>query len=113
MSQGAEEKRIYPRVEYKVPVRCQVRGAQEALNTLADNISAGGLRFTDYHYLAPNTYLNLEVGVLSRFFNAVGKIAWTQHLPHTNQYRMGVSFQEIDLRSREYLQDFVSLHHAE
>lgn len=105
-----EEHRKFPRVDYKVPVRYQLRGTRVHSTTLTDNISEGGIRFTNYGFIAPNTYLNLEMGVLMRFFNSIGKVAWAQQVPHTNQYHIGIAFEELEYNTKVYLSDFIQLH---
>lgn len=107
-----ENKRRFPRIHIQSQLRYQVRGSPEISNTVADNISVGGLSFIGNSFIAPLTNLNLEVDVLSRILNITGKVAWASPLPHSDRYRLGVEFVEFDEMQERYLSDYIDLHMA-
>jgi Tfp pilus assembly protein PilZ len=51
----------------------------------------------------------LEINLLSRILNLVGRVAWCTPVAHSDNNRVGVEFIEIDQRQRNYLKDFLSL----
>lgn len=108
-----EEKRCFPRIEFRAPLRYQVRGRPESKNTLIENISAGGLSFLSETFMPRETRLMLEFGVLSRVLRPIGRIAWTSPVGHSDQNRLGVEFIELESQERNYLQDYVKLRRDE
>ena len=101
--------RCFPRVELRTPISYQIRGEPHINNTICDNISMGGLGFIAERFIPPATPLMLEINVLSRRLRAVGKVAWTQPLPHSYRNRIGLEFLELELSDKEYLSDYVGL----
>lgn len=104
-----EEKRRYPRIKLKRPLRYQIRGTPEFNNAIVDNISVGGLGFVDNKFIAPRTSLMLEINVLSRILRPVGKIAWSSPLPHSNRYYSGIEFLELDPVEKRFLADYINM----
>ena len=104
-----QDKRRFPRMKIRVPLRCQVRGAQEFNNVLTDNISSGGLGFVHDSFIAPSTNLMLEVNVLLSVLNPIGRVAWASPLPHSDKYMLGVEFVEIDREQKKCLDDFLEM----
>jgi hypothetical protein len=105
----SERKRQFPRLHTQLAVRYQVRGMPDFSNTLADNISVGGISFVNNDFIRPATPLNLEINVLSRILNPVGKVVWASPLPHSNRYKLGIEFVDMDPVSKRYLDDFIDL----
>ena len=104
-----EEKRRFPRIEIHTPLRYQVRGTPEFNNATTDNISIGGLGFVNEEFIAPENGLTLEVSILSRLLNSTARVVWSSPLPHSNRYRVGVEFLELEEQGKKYLQDFIDL----
>jgi len=104
-----EDKRRFPRMKVKVPLRCQVRGNPEFSNFVTDNIGLGGLGFIGDSFLAPATNLMLEVNILLHVLTPIGRVAWSVPLPHSDKYQSGVEFIEIDLNHKKYLEDFLEM----
>jgi c-di-GMP-binding flagellar brake protein YcgR len=105
----AERKRQFPRLRAQLAVRYQVRGTPEFSNTLADNISVGGVSVVNNAFIRPATALNLEINVLSRILSPVGKVVWATPLPHSNRYKLGIQFVDLDPVSQRYLADYIGL----
>lgn len=109
MATGIEEKRIFPRLRLRAPLRYQVRGTPEVSETVSDDISAGGISFIDRKFIAPASLIMLEVNLLSRILKSVGRVAWSSPLPRCDRYRSGIQFLELDSREKSYLNDFIDM----
>ncbi len=109
MATGIEEKRIFPRLRLRAPLRYQVRGRPEVSDTVSDDISAGGISFINSKFIAPASLIMLEVNLLSRILKSVGKVAWSSPLPRSDNYRSGIQFLELDSRGKDYLNDFIHM----
>jgi len=104
-----EDHRRFPRVKVQAALHYQVRGKPDFSNSIADNISLGGLRFSDHSFIAPETILMLEVNVLSRVLNPIARIAWSHPISHADKFQFGVEFIEFEHSQKKYLQDFVAM----
>jgi len=105
----AEEKRVSPRITLRAPLRYQIRGTPEFSDTVIDNISVGGMGFTNNKFIVPQTLVMLEVNILSRMLRPVGKIAWAASVPHSERYRLGIEFLELGYSDKNYLRDYVDM----
>lgn len=109
MEANIVEKRRYPRIKVKLPLKYQVRGSKDYDNLLTEDLSEGGLSFSNNKFIAPLTKVMLELTVLKRVLSPVGKIAWISPIRHSNRYRMGVEFEQIELPEKAYLSDYINL----
>ena len=109
MLESLQEKRRSPRIKLKTPLVYQVRGAPEAYNTVSDNISLGGLGFIHHNFIPLKTTLMLKVNVLSRILSPAGRIVSAMPLAHSNRYRLGVEFLELDTQEKNYLGDYIAM----
>lgn len=109
MQPKVEEKRRFPRIKLNLPIRYQVRGVPDSSNVASDNLSAGGLSFVNNKFIAPETPLMVELNVLSRVLTLAAKVAWVLPVSHSDRYRMGVEFLELDMAEKYYLSDFVDI----
>ena len=104
-----EEYRQTPRVKLQDEVRYQIRGKPVYSHTISDNISCGGMSFSNGRFLAPDTLLMLEVNVLSRVLKPVAKVRWANSVAHTDRYKYGVEFLEMDSEDKKYLSDYIDM----
>ena len=102
-----EEKRRSPRIRLGAPLRYQVRGAPEFRNALSENISRDGVSFTCANFLAPSTHLMLEMSILSRALTSAARVAWAKPIVHSDNYRLGVEFVELNPKERDYIGDYI------
>jgi c-di-GMP-binding flagellar brake protein YcgR len=109
MVMEAKEKRRFPRLKLNTPLRYQVRGAPKFDNALSDDISVGGISFVNQEFIPPETLVGLEIGILSKILSPVGKIIWSSPLPHSNRYRTGIEFLELDPQQKNFLSDYINL----
>ena len=104
-----EERRRFPRIRLRAPVRYQTRGTPEFNNVMSDNVGLGGIGFINDKFIAPKTLVMLEMNILSRFLNPIGRIAWVSSLPRSDRYRLGVEFLELGPDVKKYLQDYIDM----
>lgn len=104
-----EEKRSSPRLSAKIPLRCQVRGLGGYESAVSEDISVGGVGFTNDRFISKDTYLNLEINLFSRIINAIGRVTHVNSLPHADKYHFGVQFLELDLNQKKYLSDYINM----
>lgn len=109
MEAQLEEKRRFPRIEVHTPLRYQIRGAPEFTNAISNDISIGGLGFINDEFIASKANLTLEFNILSRVLNPIGSVVWSSPLPHSNRYRIGIEFLELNEKEKKYLQDFIDM----
>lgn len=105
----ATEKRSLSRIKLHTSLRYQIRGRAEFNNTVSDDISLKGLGIINDRFISPQTYVMLEISILSRILKPMGKIAWAQPLPHSDRYRLGIEFLELDPQEKNYLQGFIDM----
>ena len=67
------------------------------------------MRITDAHFIRPSTVLNLEINLLSKVLNPVGKIAWASPMPHSDRYKLGIEFVEVDPENSHFISDYIEL----
>jgi len=104
------DKRQFPRVNLRTAMRCQIRGRPHFDHAISDNISVGGISFVGNNFIAPTTAVMLEINLLSKILHPVGKIVWTQPIPHCDRNRLGIEFLELDLKEKSFLSDFITMH---
>lgn len=109
MATAFAEKRNFPRIKLRTPVRFQIRGMPRFNSTISDDISLGGLGMVNNDFIAPQTQVMLEINVLSRILRPVGTVAWSYPLSHSDRYRVGIKFLELDPREKTYLGDFIDM----
>ena len=104
-----DEKRRFPRIRFHAPVRYQIRGFAGFNDTLSQDISLGGISFSNNKFIPPQTTVALEINVLSRILRAIGKISWSSPLPHSDGYKSGVEFLELVPEETNYLKDYLAM----
>jgi len=109
MVRGSKEKRLFPRINLRTPIRYQLRGVPEFDNAISKDISSGGLSFIANKFIAPATPLMLEINILSHIIKPIGKIIWSSPLPHSNRNRLGIEFLELDPKEKDYLGDYIHM----
>ena len=107
------EKRRFPRVPAKVTLNCQIRGIiPEFDNAVSEDISLGGISFVNKRFISPQTPVSLKINLFSRVLNTIGRIAWSWPIPHSDRYKVGVEFLELNYSDKRQLSDFIALQAA-
>jgi hypothetical protein len=109
MASVPAEKRRFPRLELHTELHYQVRGLSETNNTISDDLSANGVSFSSNGFISPGTAVMLEINLLSRVLRPIGRIAWSTPFPHSDRYKSGAEFLELDQKDKDYLSDYIEL----
>jgi len=104
-----EEKRLSPRIKLQAPLCFQLRGSPRSCNALTDDLSSGGLSFTNDKFIAHSSTVMLEFNLLSRALSVIGKVVWSSPLPHSDRYRLGVQFDEVGQQDKNFLDDYIAM----
>jgi hypothetical protein len=104
-----QDKRQFRRITVRTPLRCQIRGESRFRNALSENLSVNGVSFTGEDFIAPSTPVMLEINVLSKVLRPIGRITWSQPLPHSDRNRSGAQFIEFNLEEKKFLADFITM----
>lgn len=104
-----EEKRRFPRIALRTPIRFQVRGLPQSDNAISENISIGGLSFVGSAFIAPSTPVMLAIDVLSRRLYPIGKVAWSCPLAHSDRNQLGIEFVELSSGEKNYLSNYIDM----
>lgn len=103
------ERRRFPRIKLRTPLRFVVRGTPEYSSVVSDDVGIGGISFINEKFIPRKTHLMLEMNVLSRVLNPVGKVISAIPLPHSNRYRLGVEFVDLNPKEKNYLSDYINM----
>ena len=82
-------------------------------SALTNDLSLTGTRVNSDRFFPQGVNLNLELNILSRVINPVGRVVWSRSQPYSNRYQMGIEFIEINTRDKNYLSDYISVHNLE
>lgn len=104
-----EERRHFPRVNFRTPIRFEIVGESEFDNAVSIDLSVGGLSFVSNDFISPSTELILEINILSRVLKSSGRVVWSYHLPHSDRNRFGVEFLKFDTFEKQYLANYLKL----
>lgn len=108
-----QEHRKYLRINAKFPIRYKIRKGGFFASALTNDLSLSGARLNTDRFFPKGLNLNLELNILSRVINPVGRVVWSQPLAYSNRYQMGIEFIEINAQDKNYLSDYLSIHHQE
>ena len=103
-----ENKRRFPRILLKTPLRWQIRGVSQINNAVNGDIGLGGIGFIYDKFIAANLCINMEFHLESRVVNATGRIANVSFLPYSDKYRLGVEFLEFAQKEKKLLSDYIT-----
>jgi c-di-GMP-binding flagellar brake protein YcgR len=102
-----QEKRRFSRLKILNPMRYQIRGTNQFDNVMSDNVSLGGIAFLNDSFIPPQTPLAMDIKVLSHVLNTTGIVKWSQPIPHSDTYRTGVEFSEMDAKDKQHLSELL------
>jgi len=106
---GHKEGRCFPRIDLHSKIQYRIRGKPDFASALTNDISCGGLRFTNDRFVPTSTTVMLEINVLNRVLRPIGRVAWSTPLPHCNRNQTGIEFIEFNFSERNYLKDFIDI----
>ncbi len=104
-----QNNRLFPRYNFEGPLKFQVRGSNEVVNTVGDDLSQSGVGFVHQKFLPPATTINLEINLSNRVLRPIGKVMWSSPMARSDKYRLGVNFIEFDYMEKKFLEDFLRM----
>jgi len=107
MKTALNEKRLFPRIFIKLPFRYRMIGEKRVSASRINDISASGIGFVAEDFIAPTTNLRLEIGIPLKIINPIGQVIWSQAIPHSDRYHVGLEFTKINYKERCDLADFI------
>ena len=115
------ERRRWLRVAEELLIACRGQGHSSDAIYFTRNLSGGGLMFEFPGELSPGTPLEIEFYAprdcekQTRLFMLIGaQVRWTSEIPNasveegSNQYRVGVAFNQIDPQDQACLDEYVN-----
>lgn len=105
-----KNKRSSERKNVSASVRYQLKSSGEFGSALACDVSEGGLKINFNRFVPSNTdfLLELNLPAAPKIINAVGKVKWSQRIPHSDRYQIGISFQEIQDKQKAEISDYLN-----
>jgi hypothetical protein len=114
----SEDKRRFSRLEFREPVKYQVRNPAHLQSSrlgsfgglLSCDLSEGGIRFRIDDFIPLSTELSLEFDVPGNEHVALdGQVAWISQLPHSDQYIFGLRFIDSleNMKSHRVLKEYI------
>ena len=110
ISDMLNNRRAAPRFRAYRPVRVQKPGSIQLVETLTKDLSTGGMRFLSPTIFPVSTDLQVEL-VLSTGgepFSVRGRAAWVQMIPHSDQFDIGISFQDVSIPNQRRLSAYIA-----
>jgi len=117
----ATERRRWLRVAEELLIACRGEGHSSDAIYFTRNLSGGGLMFESPGELSPGTPLEIEFYAprdcekQTRLSMLIGaQVRWTSEIPNapveegSNQYRVGVAFNQIDPQDQTCLDEYVN-----
>jgi len=91
-------------------VRLFPQGEAKIVQTLTKDLSAGGLRCLSPVPKAVSTVLTLELdlGQGTEPLNLRANVAWFRQVPESEQFYLGMAFQDLEPRTRERLSRYLA-----
>ncbi len=109
MNNRLKELRLFPRLNFSGPLRCQVRGSQEIVGTVGEDLSASGVKFVSDKFIPPHTPVMLEINLLSQVVRPIAQIIWSTPFPRQDKFHLGARFLEWNPQEKKSLSDFLNM----
>jgi len=111
MRENFAEKRRYPRLDLRNPMRYRRLEASSSgfKGSLIRNISEGGARMTIYEFLPRNLKLAIEIPLLTEAESVKGtcRVAWARKAAFSEQYDVGIEFDSLGCEDAGRIAKFV------
>ena len=110
MIEKKDDRRRFDRVELHTDLHYQVRGqTSESKIAVSNNVSVGGLALNVDKFISASSLLNIDINLMPRVLKFIGQVVWCQALAHSDRYRVGVEFIEVDPVERGFLQNYIKM----
>jgi len=104
------ERRAAPRIRAYRPVKLRRHAAQQPIETLTKDVSAGGLRCLSPIPVPVTTPLKVEL-VFSdgqESFGVTGRAVWFRVIPQSDQFDLGIAFDGLSDENKRRLSVYLS-----
>ncbi|MDP8259668.1 MAG: PilZ domain-containing protein [Candidatus Gygaella obscura] len=105
-----QNKRNTNRLRMHLPITYKVMSNPKFGKTVTKDISKSGMRMISENFIPPLTELTLQINLFSKILNPTAKVIWSQRLPYSDRYQVGVKFDQINGPESRYLEDYLLLH---
>jgi len=104
-----EERRRLSRVRCHLPVRLYPKGEAKVIETLTKDVSLGGLKCLSPSpkTIGTSVIVELDLGPGEMSVDLRGHVAWFQDLPESDQFYLGLIFDEFHERTRQRLSRYL------
>ena len=106
-----QERRRSPRLHAYLPVKISKSGTR-VVETLTKDVSESGVRFLTPEPPAVGTRVKIELTLPSphQVVTVQGRAAWFRVLPDSDQFDIGVQFEDLTQETRILLSRYLELH---
>ena len=104
-----KEKRRFLRIGAKFPIRYQIKRGGFFASALTQDISLFGARLNSDRFFPRGLNLSIELNILSKVIKPIARVVWSQSLPRTDRYQMGIEFIEVNAQDKNYLSDYITM----
>lgn len=106
-----DEKRRYPRVDFRIPIQYRNlrSNVETVLTALNKDLGEGGICFISNEFLSLASRLVLEISLpnLARPIKVISKVAWVKKASLNDQYQIGSQFLEMTNEDKKQIQKYV------
>jgi c-di-GMP-binding flagellar brake protein YcgR len=96
------ESRKYPRVAFKKAVRYQLRGDEDLLGEVAQDLSEGGIRIRSNVFIpvGQEVRVGVQLSDSDQIVEVSGRVVWVRFNPYSEVYQVGIEFSSESAFSR-------------
>ena len=105
----SQERRRAARIRCVLPLRLYPPGEAKVIQTLTKDLSEGGLRCLSPVAKPVKTLLSVEIdlGPGKKPLTLRAHTVWFQEIPHSEQFYLGIAFQDLSSHHRELLSRYI------
>lgn len=106
-----KERRRFPRIEVKFPVRFQERISGMKGSSVVKNISENGTQILTNELLPVNRNFFMELFISEmpiKTISTMARVVWNEEIPYTERYHVGLVFDQIGDQAKKSLSEFIN-----
>lgn len=106
----AGERRAVQRLTVYRPVRIHRYASQRLVETLTKDMSLGGLRCLSQDPIPVASELTVDLVLSDRDepLHITGRAIWFQTIPNSDQFEVGIAFDELSAQNKRRLSTYIS-----
>lgn len=104
-----KERRSFKRKNIHASIRYELKSSLEYGSVLTRDMSESGIRINFEKFIPYNTdmILQMKLPALPKVINTIGKVVWSQRIPHSDRYQLGLKFEGVTEEQRLELSGFL------